>query len=90
MNDNKMSIDARLVALLRCPVDGSTLAIADADLVNTLNDSIAAGELRDRLDQKITQPIDAALTTPDQRRFYCVRGGIPTLIADEAIEWSPT
>ena len=72
--------------MLRCPIDGTTLAIADAPLVSRLNDAITSGDLRDRQDQKVTEPIDAALVTEDGKRVYPVRGGIPTLIADESID----
>ncbi|MGB7346726.1 MAG: Trm112 family protein [Pirellulaceae bacterium] len=71
---------------MRCPIDGTKLANADSELIARLNESIAAGELRDRLDQRISKSIEAALVTVDQKRIYLVRGGIPTLIADEAIE----
>ena len=71
--------------MLRCPIDGTTLAIADSELVGRLNQSVANGELRDHLDQKVTEPIDGALVTVDGKRAYLIRGGIPTLIADESV-----
>lgn len=79
-------IDARFLDLMRCPIDGAKLANADSETVAQLNELIQAGQLRDRQDQLISEPMDAALVTADQKRIYPVRGGIPTLIADEAIE----
>ena len=80
-----MSIDNKLLQMLRCPIDGSTLAIAEKSAVAAMNAAIAAGELRDRLDQKVEEPIDGALVTPDQKRAYLIRSGIPTMIADESV-----
>ena len=72
--------------MLRCPIDGSTLSNADEDLVQKLNALIEAGELRDRLDQKVIASIDGALVTSDGKRAYLIRGGIPSLITDESVE----
>jgi uncharacterized protein YbaR (Trm112 family) len=80
-------IDERFLALMRCPIEGSELAKADPGLVLKLNQLIEAGELRDRADQRIEDPIDAALVTIDQKNIYPIRGGIPTLIGDEAIAY---
>ena len=85
MNGDKLSINDKLLQMLRCPIDGSPLAIADESTVASMNAAIAAGELRDRLDQKVEEPIDGALLTPDSKRAYLIRGGIPTMIADESV-----
>lgn len=79
-------IDPKLLAMLRCPIDGTTLAIADDALVQQFNEQISAEKLRDRVDQKITVPIDSALVTTDGKRAYLIRSGIPTLIADESVD----
>ena len=79
-------IDEKLIQMLRCPIDGSELALADQLLVRRVNEGIRRGEVRDRHDQKVTQPLDEGLVSAASNRLYAVRGGIPTLIADEAIE----
>ena len=81
-------IDQRFLTMLRCPIDGTQLANADAQQVSKLNALIAAGNLRDRGDQKIQTPIDGALMTVDEKHIYPIRNEIPTLIADEAILFS--
>jgi len=78
-------IDPELLQMLRCPIDGIPLQLASESVVARLNEAIAQGEARDRMDQKLTDPVDAALVTADGRRGYPIRHGIPTLIADEAI-----
>ena len=79
-------IDPKLLDLLRCPVDGSALKLADDALIAKLNESIAQGELRDASDQKVAEPLEQGLATAE--RLYPVRGSIPTLIAEQAIPLS--
>ena len=88
MNDPKFTIDPDLLGMLRCPKDGSLLAIADEPLVARVNERIGAGLQRDAMDQLVELPIEAALVTETGSRLYPIRGGIPTLIADEAIPLS--
>ena len=71
--------------MLRCPKEGCVLAMAEEALIEKLNDQIKAGTLRDAQDQLVEQPLQAGLVTQTGTRLYPVRGGIPTLIADEAI-----
>lgn len=78
-------IDSELLQMLRCPIDGIPLQLASESVVSKLNEAIAQGVSRDRMDQKVTEPVDGALVTADGCRGYPMRNGIPTLIADEAI-----
>ena len=75
-----------VLSLLRCPVSGSSLAIADAELVNSLNQRIEAGTLTNRLGQTIEQPLESGLVNEDQTLLFAVRGEIMVLVADQAIE----
>ncbi len=79
-------IDEKLIQMLRCPIDGSELELADEGLVRRVNEAIERGEVRDAHDQKVSQLLDEGLISAASNRLYAVRGGIPTLIAGEAIE----
>ena len=79
-------IDEKLLTLVQCPISGQKLAIAAQEVVAALNEKIGSGSIRDRSDQLIQQTLDQGLITEDGARLYPVRGGIPTLIADNAIE----
>ncbi len=79
-------LESKLIEMLRCPVDGGRLTLLDAQAIQRLNGALEAGELRDRLDQRITTPFDAALLNINANRVYPIRGGIPSLVADEAID----
>ena len=81
-------IDPKLVQMLRCPLDGSKLEIAEDSLISRVNEAIREGNVRDRHDQKVTGALDQGLVSTAGGRLYAIRGGIPTLIGDEAIELS--
>lgn len=78
-------IDPELLAMLRCPLDGGQLQVAEEPLVARVNEAIEKGQARDRLDQRVELPIDGGLVSQGSGLLYPVRGGIPTLVADEAI-----
>lgn len=78
-------IDGKLIQMLRCPVDRSQLAIAAPELIERLNDALQRGELRDRADQRVDRPLESGLLTADEKWLYPIRGGIVTLVADQAI-----
>ncbi|TWU02506.1 type 2 periplasmic-binding domain-containing protein [Stieleria varia] len=79
-------IDPKLIGMLQCPIDSIELRLAEPSLIAELNTAIENGTLRDASDQKVTQQLDEGLVTVDGRRVYPVRGDIPTLTADQAIE----
>ena len=77
--------DAEIVAMLRCPREGKQLELASTGYVETLNGLIERGVLRDRIGQRVTRRIDGGLVVTGGRFVYPIRGGIATLIADEAM-----
>lgn len=82
-------IDPDLLAIVRCPVTGGPLHFAVTELVAEVNERIRRGEVRDRLDQTVRQPIEGGLVSSGAGLVYPIRGGIPGLVADEAICWNP-
>ena len=64
-----MSVEARLLALLRCPLTQQTLTLASADLLT----SLAAG-----------RPLEGALVRADGAVWYPICDGIPVLLAEAA------
>lgn len=83
-------IDEKLLELVQCPISRQKLQIADPQTIKELNEKIAQKSLRDSTDQLVESPLDQGLITMDGARLYPVRGGIPTLVADAAIELSGT
>lgn len=79
-------IDEKLLPLIQCPVSGQTLRLSPPETITALNEKIALGLVRDASDELVESNLDQGLLTADGERLYPVRGGIPTLIADSAIE----
>jgi len=78
-------ISPTVLALLCCPETHQPLTEADRKLVEMINQKIAAGQLKNRAGQPVTQPLDEGLVRFDQQVLYPVRQNIPVLLAEEAI-----
>jgi uncharacterized protein YbaR (Trm112 family) len=81
----RMMIDAELLKILRCPETHQPLALADAALVERLNQLIASGQLHDRAGNLVKEQLDGGLIRSDQRFLYPIRQNIPVLLTDEVI-----
>jgi uncharacterized protein YbaR (Trm112 family) len=78
-------ISAEFIAMLRCPENGTPLALADSALVARINGAIRAGWLRNRGDQTVVEPLDGGLIRQDNAIVYPIVRDIPVLLADEGI-----
>ena len=78
-------IDQKLLVMLRCPIEGTELHLADEPLIRQVQTAIERGEARDRLEQKVSEGIEGGLVSSARQWLYPIRGGIPTLVAEEAI-----
>jgi len=78
-------IDPKILDLVRCPQDGQALTLAPPTLIAQWNAKIQAGQVCNLADNSVDEPMEQALMTADGARLYPIRGGIPTLVVDEAI-----
>lgn len=78
-------IDPKLLAMLRCPIEGAELHLAEEPLILRVQSAIERGEARDRIEQKVSEPIDGGLVSETRQWLYPIRDGIPTLVIEEAI-----
>ncbi len=78
-------INPQLLEILRCPQDHSELLLADAALVLSVNKQINAGTLLTIGGQIMKKPIDGGLVRAAGDLMYPIIGGIPVMLADEAI-----
>jgi uncharacterized protein YbaR (Trm112 family) len=79
-------LDAELIELLVCPETKQALRPADPDVLDRLNEAIAAGRVQARGGSPVSVPLDAALVREDGRLLYPVREDIPIMLVDESIE----
>ena len=79
-------VDAQLLEILACPETKQPVRLADDDLVRRVNAAIAAGTLKNRDRQAVTEPIQAGLVREDGQYLYPVRDDIPVMLIGEGIE----
>ncbi|MEI6562285.1 MAG: hypothetical protein WCO68_09410 [Verrucomicrobiota bacterium] len=87
-----MSIDPKLLALLRCPQTGQRLALATPELLEKLEAQRRAGTLALAAAQpqwNPAEPLEAVLVREDGLAGYPVQGGIPILLPDHGMEIAP-
>jgi uncharacterized protein YbaR (Trm112 family) len=78
-------MDKRLLVILRCPVTHKGLAVAKSDLLDRVNAAIAAGGLSNRDGTVLSEALEEALVTDDEKLVYPVANGIPVLLEGESI-----
>ena len=78
-------MDESLFEVLRCPISGTRLRVAEAMRINELNDRIQNGKVRSHGGDVISGPLEAGLVNETNEWIYSVRCGIPSLLIDEAI-----
>jgi uncharacterized protein YbaR (Trm112 family) len=78
-------VDASLVAIMVCPETHQPLTLADDTTVQKVNAAIAAGTLKNRDGEAVTEAIEAALIREDGAYLYVVRDSIPVMLIGEAV-----
>jgi len=80
-----MSIDPKLLYILRCPVTKQKLSrISDEELIQ-LNQLIDDKALHHADGSVIEQPLTAALVTENRNVIYKITNGIPVMLEDQSI-----
>lgn len=74
-----------MLAVVACPEDQQTLAVAPKALIERLNALIGDRALRDRSGNLVGEPLDAGLVRADGQRLYAVRDGLAVLLIEEGI-----
>ena len=74
-----------LLQILVCPEDRSPLTLAEGDLVERLNEAIAAGRLKNRSGQLVDKRLSGGLLRRDETLLYPIVDDIPRLLIDEGI-----
>ena len=83
-----MSIDPKLLEILRCPVTKQNVSyLSDADL-EKLNGRIAGGEVNHLDGTPVANPLGAALITENRHIVYKIEDDIPVMIEGLSIDGS--
>ena len=77
--------DLDLLKILCCPETHQALTLADAGMLDKLNERLVLGQLRNRSGQLVCEKIEDGLVRADGRYLYPMRRNIPVLLVDEAI-----
>jgi len=80
-----MSFDRQLLDILCCPATHLPLKLMPEAMLERLNAGIDAGTLRHRDESPVTDRLEQALITEDQRLAYPIRDDIPLLLEEYGI-----
>ena len=78
-------IDPELLEILACPDTHQPLAMADAELLASLNTAIEADGRKNVGGAAVEGPLDGGLVREDGSIVYPIRDRIPVLLVDEGI-----
>jgi uncharacterized protein YbaR (Trm112 family) len=81
-----MTVSPELLEILVCPETKQPVALAAPDVLERVNQTIRAGELRNRGGELVREEITEALLREDGRVLYRVDDGIPVMLIEESIE----
>ena len=78
-------IDSDFLAMLVCPATRQPLHAATEDTLGKVNEAIAQGSVRNRGGIRVAASLQAALGAAAGAWLYPLQGGIPILLAAEAV-----
>ncbi len=78
-------ISKELLSILVCPENRTPLELADAALLDLLNQAITAGRIQNKAGETVYSTLDAALVRHDRTVAYPIVDRIPILLVDAGI-----
>ena len=78
-------IRQELLDLLQCPETRRPLRLADESLVARINQGIAAGAIKNRVEETLHTPLSGGLLTEGGNVLYPIIDDLPIMLVDEAI-----
>ena len=78
-------VDPELLEILACPEDKTPVRLAEAGIIEALNERIRRGTVKNQGGEAVTEELTEGLVREDGKRLYPVRDDIPIMLIDEAI-----
>ena len=78
-------IGSDLLKILCCPETHQDVRLAEPEVIDKLNQQIAASALKNRVGQPVQEKIDGGLIRADGKFLYPIRRNIPVMLVDEGI-----
>ena len=83
-----MTVDPKLLDLIRCPLTRQPVASLASDRLERLNELISANKIKARDDTPVTDELAEALVTEDGNIAYPVIDGFPVMMEEHGIQLS--
>ena len=80
-----VNIEKDLLAILCCPDTKQGVSLADEALIAKLNEAVSRGQLKNRANKPITEPLDGGLIRADRKILYPIREDIPVMLIEEGL-----
>ncbi|MEO6306646.1 MAG: Trm112 family protein [Nitrospiraceae bacterium] len=80
-----VNIDKDLLAILCCPDTKQDVSLADAALIAKLNEGVRRGQLKNKANKPVAEPLDGGLIRSDRKILYPIREDIPVMLIEEGI-----
>ena len=80
--------DQEIFSVLRCPLSQSRLTLADAQLVEQINQRIKTGRIVNLAGHQLDRPLEAGLVRAAGDILFPVYDAIPVMLPDEAVALS--
>jgi len=80
-----VNIDKDLLAILCCPDTKQDVSVADEALITKLNMAVSLGQLKNKANKLVTEPLDGGLIRGDRKILYPIREDIPVMLIEEGI-----
>ena len=80
-----VNIDKDLLAILCCPDTKQDVSLAEEPLIAKLNDAVSRGQLKNKANKPVFEPLDGGLIRADRKILYPIREDIPVMLIEEGI-----
>jgi uncharacterized protein YbaR (Trm112 family) len=81
-----MAISENLLKILACPETKAPVSLAPHSLVESLNQRITKGDLKNHAGKVVKDTMDSGLVRSDGKRLYPIIKDIPVMLIDEGID----